>query len=196
MSEPEQQENMQTGAGSGASLPGDNGTSATQEQNAQAPQGKETEKQAARDEPYVPETYDYDVPQTWDGAYKEKVESIAKAHKLTNEQMKAFAVYAQKEHEAFMQERQNNMEKWESELKKDPDFAGENFNTAVQYAAAGLRHIDTDGSLAKVLEESGYGSHPAVVKAMHKIGKMLNNDSIVGKGGSAKDVPLWDRLYK
>lgn len=88
------------------------------------------------------------------------------------------------------------MEAWEHELKQDQDFASKNFNTAVQYARMGLENIDTTGELKKVLEESGYGSHPAVVRAMYKIGKMLDNDKIVGKGGgNTNEVPLWDRLY-
>lgn len=145
----------------------------------------------------VPEKYDYEIPDTWDEAYTAKVESIAKAHKLNNEQMKAFAEYAQQEHQVAMQERQNNMQKWENELRQAPEFAGENFNQAVQYALMGLNHIDPKGELKTVLEESGYGSHPAVVKAMYQIGKMLDNDKFAGKGnGKDSTSPTWARMYK
>lgn len=166
---------------------------APNEQTGQNGQGTQT---PPAPQPEVPEKYDYEIPDTWDEVYTAKVESIAKAHKLNNEQMKAFAEYAQQEHQAAMQERQNNMQKWENELRQAPEFAGENYNQAIQYAKMGLKHIDTTGELFSVLEESGYGSHPAVVKAMFKIGKMLDNDKIAGKNGNnAGNVPLWDRLY-
>lgn len=175
----------------------DGGENKTQENRGNV-QGQENQKGIeGQNMPAVPEKYDYEIPDSWDEAYKEQVESIAKAHKLTNEQMQAFALHAKKEHERFMQARQDNMDKWAKELKQDPDFAGENFQVSVQYAVKGLAHIDPKGELAQVLEQSGYGSHPAVVRAMYKIGKMLDNNSIV-KGGtrSAGEVPLWDKLYK
>ena len=148
-------------------------------------------------QPEVPEKYEYEIPDTWDEAYTAKVESIAKENKLTNEQMKVFAGFAQKEHQAAMQERQNNMQKWENDLRQEPEFAGENYNQAVQYAKMGLKHIDPKGELFSVLEESGYGSHPAVVKAMYQIGKMLDNDKFAGKGsGKDSTSPIWARMYK
>lgn len=168
-------------------------------QDGQGSQGTATQPQGQAQggqENTVPEKYEYEVPDTWDEAYKAKVESIARENKLSNEQMKKFAEIAQNEHQAFIEARKKSMEAWEHELKQDQDFSSKNFNTAVQYARMGLEHIDTNGELKKVLEESGYGSHPAVVRAMYKIGKMLDNDKIVGKGGgNTNEVPLWDRLY-
>lgn len=168
-------------------------------QDGQGSQGTATQPQGQAQggqENTVPEKYEYEVPDTWDEAYKAKVESIARENKLSNEQMKKFAEIAQNEHQAFIEARKKSMEAWEHELKQDKDFSSKNFNTAVQYARMGLENIDTNGELKKVLEESGYGSHPAVVRAMYKIGKMLDNDKIVGKGGgNTNEVPLWDRLY-
>lgn len=162
----------------------------TQEQN-------QTQNTTLEQKNAVPEKYDYQKPDAWNDEYCANVERIAKENNLSNEQMKVFAAYAQKEHEKFLETRQENMQRWENELKQDPDFAGENFKNAVQYAGMGLKHIDTNGDLQKVLEESGYGSHPAVVRAMYKIGKMLDNDNNIKTTNNAvKDVPLWDRLYK
>lgn len=185
-------------AGAGGTLLGGNGG----ENNQQGQQGQGSQNPAPQpqgagaQENTVPEKYEYDVPETWDEAYKTKVEAIAKENKLNNEQMKKFAEMAQNEHQAFLEQREKNMQGWVNELKQDPDFAGENYNQSVQYALMGLKHVDPKGELKSVLEESGYGSHPAVVKAMFKIGKMLDNDKIAGKGSrSSSQSPVWERMY-
>lgn len=181
-------------AGAGGTLLGGNAETPPQGQagQSQAPQPQG----AGAQENTVPEKYEYDVPETWDEAYKTKVEAIARENKLNNEQMKKFAEMAQNEHQAFLEQREKNMQSWVNELKQDPDFAGENYNQSVQYALMGLKHIDPKGELKSVLEESGYGSHPAVVKAMFKIGKMLDNDKIAGKGSrSSSQSPVWERMY-
>lgn len=202
-----QQEGVQTAGGTllasekGSASSGGNADTVGEgktEENSGNVQGPDNQKGAeGQNTLAAPEKYDYEIPDTWDENYKQQVESIAKEHNLTNEQMKAFALHAKKEHERFMQVRQENMDKWAKELKQDPDFAGENFQTSVQYALKGLAHVDPKGELLQVLEQSGYGSHPAVVRAMYKIGKMLDNDSIVnGSAKSAAQKPLWDRLYQ
>ena len=42
--------------------------------------------------------------------------------------------------------------------------------------------------LAKVLDESGFGNHPAVIKAMAKMGRMIADDEVIGGGRSASMV--------
>jgi hypothetical protein len=55
----------------------------------------------------------------------------------------------------------------EAHLKNWGDQADTNLNLAKQ----ALNQNDPDGSLAKALNESGYGNHPAVLDFLHTLGK-------------------------
>ena len=42
--------------------------------------------------------------------------------------------------------------------------------------------------LKGILEETGYGNHPAVLRLFHQIGKLLGEDNIVGGGRSRQQT--------
>lgn len=84
---------------------------------------------------------------------------------------------------------------WEAGLKADPDFGGENFDANV---ATFLKGVDAVGSpeLRQMLDQSGMGSHPEIVKAFHKVGKMVADSSVAtGKAGTESRSNFATSLY-
>lgn len=91
---------------------------------------------------------------------------------------------------------------WREATTKDPDLAGdgrpETFKANIQMA---IRGVDFAGGaeLRDVLERTGLGSHPTVVKAFYRIGKALSEDSLAGSAGNGtphrQDRPAMASLF-
>ena len=84
---------------------------------------------------------------------------------------------------------------WISEIQADKDFGGDNFKSTVADAKRALSKYDEDGTIRKMLDETGYGDNPAVIKIFAKVGRELGEDKIIGKGGAGGKKPLAERLY-
>lgn len=76
---------------------------------------------------------------------------------------------------------------WEQESLKDPEiFEGsqENFNRNIEVTK---QFLDKHGpDLKPLLDQTGFGSHPAVVKFLVKVAKMGANDSMTGNSLGTK----------
>jgi len=70
----------------------------------------------------------------------------------------------------------------ENELREtcenDVEFGGGKFHENLRYAKAAMARFD-DGALGKILTESGFGSHPEVVRFMYRVGKALSEKDMV-----------------
>lgn len=128
----------------------------------------------------------------------ETISQYANGLNLNEEQAKQFSDVAKNIQERSIAKFGMEKSNWEKSLKEDSDFGGVNFETNVGYAKIGLQKFDNNGEVGKLLSESGYGSHPAVVKFFQKVGKALNEDKVLGVGSreNFKERPLYDRLYK
>lgn len=61
----------------------------------------------------------------------------------------------------------------------DPEIGGAKFHENLRLAKAGIRRFDSDGNLAKILDETGFGSHPEVLRFMHRVGKAFAESPMV-----------------
>lgn len=89
--------------------------------------------------------------------------------------------------EIGQQARKEIVEGWKEEIKADPEFGGENFKENIALARSGLRAVmptDKEGAaaLSELLDSSGFGNHPEVVKMFARIGRMVKEDSKVLEG--------------
>lgn len=148
----------------------------------------------------VPEKYDFKQPE---GALlsKEHVDSLAqyaKAEKLTAEQAQklydrehgAVASFVKSQNDALAAK----VKQWESEAKADPVIGGEKFVENLELAKRGLATAKVP-NLAKFLNDSGYGSHPEVLRVFAMLGRNNANDSLVKSGaqeaGQRSDTELF-----
>ena len=76
---------------------------------------------------------------------------------------------------------------WANEAKADQEFGGENLNANLEVAKSSLNTFGTD-ALKSLLQESGLGNHPEVIRFMYRAGKAISEDAYVGnsQGANAK----------
>jgi hypothetical protein len=73
---------------------------------------------------------------------------------------------------------------WVAEVKADKVLGGDALTENLAVAKAGLQALDPDGAMQKLLETSGMGDHPEVIRLFHRAGKALAPDRVV-PGGKA-----------
>ena len=91
-----------------------------------------------------------------------------------------------------MQERQTKAVEqvkldWANESQSDKEFGGESLSENLTVAKQSLDAFGTD-SLKSLLQETGLGNHPEIIRFMYRAGKAISEDSYVGnsEGANAK----------
>ena len=76
---------------------------------------------------------------------------------------------------------------WATESQSDEEFGGENLEANLEIAKTSLKEFGTD-ALKSLLQESGLGNHPEVIRFMYRAGKAISEDGYVGnsQGANAK----------
>lgn len=141
----------------------------------------------------VPDSYDLKAPEDFElpeGAMEKFTES-AKDLGLSNEQAQKLLdreIALSKEYrESSQTQIREQIIAWGEQVRSDPEIGGERFDRAMHDARSALDKLGTD-SLKQLLKESGYGSHPEVVRLFSKIGGMLREDDTL-LGSSPKPRP-------
>ncbi|MES2055212.1 MAG: hypothetical protein V4564_04660 [Pseudomonadota bacterium] len=76
---------------------------------------------------------------------------------------------------------------WLDSARADPEIGGAHWNRSIATAASALDALGfTRGSPFRVLlDESGLGNHPEMIRAFHKVGQAIGEDSNFTRGHSA-----------
>lgn len=83
---------------------------------------------------------------------------------------------------------------WANEAKADKELGGEKFNENLAVAKEALKAFGTP-ELTQLLNESGLGNHPEVLRMFYRAGKAISEDSILsGSSGNATVDPA-KRMY-
>lgn len=167
------------------------------DQQGQQAKGSEGKPQGA------PEQYQaFKLPEgaTLESEALTELQSFAKSLNLTQEQAQAlvdrdiktradFSAAQKAQHEGLL-------EKWLNDSKTDKEFGGDKFdeNLAVALKA---RDAFATPELKKLLNETGMGNHPEVVRFFLKIGKAISEDGFVRDAGTtgAMAKTVEERLY-
>ena len=132
--------------------------------------------------------------------YLEGLNAVCKSAKLSKEQGAAVLKYMQGNYNtataALQAQRQEMTSKWLEEARADKEFGGDKFDANLADARKALAQFDTGGDIGKMLNETGYGNHPAILRIFARVGKALGEDNLHGKGGGeAAEKPLAERFY-
>lgn len=179
-----------------------NGTPAADAKpNSDAPKdgGQNPDNDGAKgDEPAVPEKYEFTMPDgvELDSKAAEEFSAIAKELKLSQADAQRIADVATKMQQKQAEAHAETVKGWAEQCKTDKDFGGDNLQ---QNLSVARKAIDTFGSpeLKALLNSSGLGNHPEVVRFAFKAGKAVSEDSFV-KSGSRVPTPeqsMEKRLY-
>lgn len=126
-------------------------------------------------------SYEFKMPEgiEMDQAAAEAFIPIAKELGLSQEQAQKIvdiqAQAVQRQTEAWLQ----TQAQWADEVRGDKEIGGDRLNESLAQAKRAIDFIG-DPALTKLLNETGYGNHPVLVKAFVKIGKQLAPDNFVG----------------
>ena len=73
---------------------------------------------------------------------------------------------------------------WANQSQSDQEFGGESLSANLEVAKQSLDAFGTDAFRA-LLQESGLGNHPEVIRFMYRAGKAISEDSYVGNSQGA-----------
>ena len=148
----------------------------------------ETSEQEAKQG--APENYEFnskvaDAPQELDSEVLTAFGDVAKELDLPQEDaQKVLDKVA-----PVIQERQAKMLEqvradWASESQSDEEFGGEALNENLNVAKQALDAFGTD-AFKSLLQETGFGNHPEIIRFMYRAGKAISEDSYVGNSQGA-----------
>jgi len=147
-------------------------------------------------EPQVPEAYDLQMPEgvELDKAAADEFTTIAKELKLDQAAAQKLADIAAKQAQRQVDAHTALVESWVEQVKTDKDIGGDKLDENLSIARKAL---DTFGTpeLRDVLNASGLGNHPAVIKAFVKAGKAISEDKFVAGAAKGNDTDPAKKLF-
>ena len=148
----------------------------------------------------IPETYDLAsaIPEGFE-LDQERVDSftaVAKEAGLSQDNASKLAAYGiqmmQESASAVQQEFATRVNTWGEQAKTE---LGAEFNNTVRLAASGIEVMEKQiPELRTMLNETGAGNHPVMIKAMAMIGKMVaeeNGSKLLGGQPQAGDTSIY-----
>lgn len=168
-------------------------TDATTETNVSATDALTTDtdgKDAAAETQPTEVEYNFTLPDgfTANEELTGDLKSFAKDNKLSPEAAQKIADLGIKMQQQQAADYQKQVDSWGEQVKADPLIGGDNYNENVGLARQALASYG-DKELSELLESTGFGNHPAIVRAFYKIGKSVSNDTlVVSNGTTAGDV--------
>ena len=142
-------------------------------------------------ETVTPESYDLKMPEgvELDSAGASEFTAIAKELKLDQAAAQKLADVGAKMAQRQVEAHAKLVETWTEQVKTDKEIGGDRLEENLGIAR---KAIDTFGSpeLKALLNSTGLGNHPEVVKLAYKVGKAISEDRFVGgspKGNATND---------
>lgn len=165
----------------------------TTAQPAGAPATTETQQTQA---PTVPETYEFQMPDgvELDKAALDDFTGVAKELKLDQAAAQKIAdvgvKMAQRQREVF----EATKLQWAEQARTDKDIGGEKFE---QNLAMAKKTLETFGSpeLKEILNVSGLGNHPVVIKFLVNTSKAISEDGFVTGTPAGGNTDLAKKLF-
>jgi len=90
---------------------------------------------------------------------------------------------------------QTQIEAWRKQTESDPELGGEKLKENAEMAKRALKQFGSE-SFVSVLEESGMGNHPELVRMLSRIGRAMADDKLVMAGSqSAGKKSMEEQFY-
>ena len=171
-----------------------------QDKNVEEKEEKKEEKAETKDEGSeadeskdegAPETYeDFNLPEGFESdkelmdefkvLAKEENWSQEKAQKLVDLQNKAMTHAG----ETLKQRWNNTQKEWRESTENDKAFGGDKLDESLVFAKSAIKKFGND-AFSEILESTGMGNHPEVVRFLYKIGKSISEDDIMAGRAAA-----------
>lgn len=165
---------------------------------------KEAADKVAAEAAKTPVEYELKVPEgvKLEGEALDSLKAFAKERGLSQEDAQALTDMGVKQAQAFqaqlVEHGKQVAEQWTTATKTDKEFGGDKLGENLAIAKQAL---DTFGSkeLKTLLNDSGLGNHPEIIRAFYRAGKAISEDGRLVTGAATQknrdDTPLENRLY-
>jgi hypothetical protein len=143
---------------------------------------KEQPETASKPAPGLPEKYDLKVPDgyTLDAGLLEEATPVFRELGLSNESAGKLMPLATKVIERFQDRQQDAFDElktdWAREAKNDPKIGGKNWAETERLMAVALKAggAPVGSEFRELMNESGIGNHPAMIRFMRQVGHALS----------------------
>lgn len=155
-----------------------------------------TDTTAQNSEPAVPESYEFKMPDgvELDQAAADEFSVIAKDLKLTQEQAQKIADIGASQAQRQREAHAAMVESWVENVKTDKEIGGDKLQ---ENLAVARKALDTFGTqeLRDVLNTTGLGNHPEIIKAFYKAGKAISEDKFVTGSPKGPETDIAKKLF-
>lgn len=141
--------------------------------------------------------YDFKMPDGMelDAEIGETLKEFAKEKNLSAEEAQKLVDLGVKMREKEAAAYQIEQTKWVEQIKADPEMGGAQLEANVAVAKKAVEAFGTP-ELKQLLDSTGFGNHPEVVRTFYKIGKAISEDKlVVGQGKPRGNVDPAKRLF-
>jgi len=162
---------------------------------ADAAKGAEGEQQAAQpaqaDVPFEPR-----VPEgmTLDTAAVSEFQALVKEAGLSHEAAQKVADIAIGMQTRMAEQHRTTVASWAEQARADKEIGGEQLPEQLGFARRALDQFGTP-ELRRVLDESGLGNHPELIRVMARAGKALADDAFIAGRTTGPVKTLEQKLY-
>ena len=157
----------------------------------------QTNEEEVTKEVSAPEEYSvFDLPE--DFSFNEETLSdyhtFAKENKLTQDQAQRGVDMVAKMKEAEMSQWVEQQKSWVEDAKSDAEYGGEKFDENISIAVKARDSFGTP-EFNEMLDTSGLGNHPEMIRFLNRVGKAISEDSVVVGGAKTTSKTREAVLY-
>tara|TARA_R110002051_G_scaffold118355_1_gene192101 strand:- start:2602 stop:3234 length:633 start_codon:yes stop_codon:yes gene_type:complete len=172
-------------------------TESTESDAATTEEGQTEDKEKVTEEAGAPEEYSvFDLPE--DFSFNDETLSdyhtFAKENKLTQDQAQRGVDMVAKMKEAEMAQWVEQQKSWVEDAKSDTEYGGEKFDENISIAVKARDSFGTP-EFNKMLDSSGLGNHPEMIRFLNRVGKAISEDSVVVGGAKTTSKTREAVLY-
>jgi|6_EtaG_2_1085325.scaffolds.fasta_scaffold04753_7 hypothetical protein len=167
------------------------------EEQSKAAQTETEESNEDDQEAGAPDEYsDFEVPESY--SINEETlsdyQQWAKENNLTQEQAQAGVNMVTKMRENEVSQWVEQQKAWVSQAKTDTEIGGDDFNKNVSTAVKARDSFGT-AEFSTMLDVSGLGNHPEMIRFLNRVGKAISEDRVVVSGANASQKTRENVLY-
>lgn len=173
-----------------------NTTAVDQQQAVQDSASNEPAADAKAPEPQVPESYELKMPEgvELDKAAADEFQAIAKELKLDQASAQKVADIGAKMAQRQTEAHAKLVESWVENVKTDKEIGGDKLDQNLAVARKALETFGTP-ELKDVLNATGLGNHPEVIRAFLKAGKLISEDKFVAGSPKGAETDIAKKLF-
>lgn len=89
----------------------------------------------------------------------------------------------------------SRVEAWRDEVARDAELGGERLEASIARAQLALGRFDESGRIGRLLQASGYGNHPDIVRFFNRLADAVMEDVPAPGSPEGGLAPLEERMY-